>query len=385
MECEKSLIDFIKNLLPGCLYNYALSQLVDFDLIELVDIIAGRSHLRIHSMLKILARERDECRLIFREGRNDSLVDRLSALNQRQLVRVNTSKPEFLEFLTSMEVTRVLVKDISLTGEFYGYQHTLIQFRKFSFAALKHLETFRNLVLTTCHTNLGELMDCHKKSIPDNNITSSFNQTFEAPDDNAFEGDEHFRLLSVKQNSDTVEPRIKWTNEQRQMVLNIFDEFLTACLNESTEDSCRLWANFINFYLSFVGSPKDLERDIMALIEERSDCRMAITLFKAIYRDEIQLKTKASPRGAGLRALSKDERTEKTNGHGPRSNEVSYPKSPPYHAPNTTRSKPLVATNGLHNLFDVFENEFLINLLAKTLDLVPMAADLDALSVVAMC
>lgn len=345
LECEKSLIEFIKNLMPISLYNYAMSQLIAFDLIELVNILAC-SNAHIYSLLKMLIRAKDEDRMIFRDKRFKALADKLISLNKKDLVKIDTSKHEFLEFITSPDVTKALVRDISLTCEYLGYQHTIMQFRKYSFAALRQLETYLRLV------------NCRQKQLQQRRHQKQRRSSFkihlndDADDDSANDG---ICFAIVENNNNKL-----MTKHQKQTLENIFIEFLNACLDESTDESCRLWFNYINFYLNNVGSLEELENDILNLIDSNpGDCRLPITLYKAIYRDEILLNGGGNDSAANM--LSKQSIM---------SDNVTY-------LPESMKR--------LYNLAKLFRNEFLMRLLEKTLDMVPQAADLDAISLVAMC
>lgn len=130
----------------------------------------------------------------------------------------------------------------------------------------------------------------------------------------------------------------------------MFIIFLNAALDESTEDACRLWFNYINFYLNYVGTLSQLESDIIEVLNNnQSDCRFAITLYKAIHRDENL-------------ASSKTFFTD------------------------CIANTPLETLKNFHSPSKLFENEFLMKLLEKTLDLVQQSADIaDALSIAAMC
>lgn len=294
LECEKALISFVTRLMPSSLYSYVMTQLVDFGLIDLADFIA-RSDLRIHTLTRILLRSKEENRILFRDGRFDNLVDKLESCNYKDLIRIDSSQPKFLEFIISPEVTKAIVKDINLTSEYLGYQNTLVQFRKYSYTALRQLESFRKFVV--CRQNNQKMI---------NNSECNF----------------------TKQKI--------FTKQQKKSIEFIFIEFLKASLVESTEDSCKLWYNYINFYLNYVGNVEELEIDILNLLENSfKDCLFAITLYIAIRRDETNSKRPFISEGV--------------------------------------KSTPLESMNTLYNLSKLFDNEFLMKLLEKTLDLVPQS------------
>lgn len=301
LECEKALLNFINNYMAPSLYSYAMTQLVDFGLVDLAEIIA-RNNSRIHSLIKILLKAKGENRIIFRDGRFENLVDKLTGSNYNNLVRIDNTKPQVLEFITSPEVVKTLVKDIHLTCEYLGYQPTLMQFRKYSFATLCQLESFRKLVLLKRRQASSET--CQATATTTNGLLFS--------------------------------------KQEKQSIENIFIEFMNACLDESTDDSCRLWFNYINFYLNYVGTIDELEQDILNLLDSNvSDCRLAITLFKAINKDESGLEQQQVGGGGG------GGRTFKTT--------------------EIVANTPLESMKELYNLCDLFRNEFLMKVLEKTL------------------
>lgn len=361
-ECEKALIDFIKHLMPSSLYDYAIDRLLDFDLVELVDSVA-QTDMQILSFLKALIRSREDERLLFRASKLESLTSKLERLKRMDLMKINTDRLEFLEFMTSSRVTKALVKDISLTCDFYGYQHTLVQFRKYSFAALRHLDTYKQLI---------KLRNDERERVTRNMGATSCDHRDEPisafSDDNANDG------ISFVCKDDT---RLLLSDQQKQTAEAIFVEFLTACLKESTDDSCRLWFNYINFYLNYIGDLPALEMDILRLIETSGDCRLAISLYRAIYRDETanSVTSKNGTINGGGRKLN--EFRQQTN-HSLK-NMSSFLKA------NLIANTPLEAMQELHDLTNLFANEFLMRLLRKTLDLLPEAADLDALTIATMC
>lgn len=296
LECEKFLINFVEEYMPPSLYEHVLTQLVDFDMIDLADCIS-RFAASSHSVLKILLRTKDENRIIFREGKFEGLSDKLCSNNYRDLVKIDCSDPKFLQFITSREVTRALVKDINLACNYLGYQQSLIQVRKYSFAAIRQLDFFRKLM--DYQNAIQESREDIGKAVP--------------------------------------------TESQKQSIQYIFTEFMNASLNESIEDSCRLWFNYINFYLNHVGTLNELEEDIFNVLEsDSSDCRLAITLYRAIGKDE-----SGSENGFSTEVVS-----------------------------NT----PLESLNKLYSLSNLFKNEFLMRLLEKSLELIGQTNDLDSLS-----
>lgn len=295
LECEKFLINFVKEYMPPSLYEHVLTQLVDFNMIDLANCIS-RSLANSHSLLKILLKAKDENRIIFREGRFEGLLDKLCSNNYNDLIKIDSSNPSFLQFITSPEITKAMAKDINLACSYLGYQQ-LIQVRKYSFVAIRQLEFFKRL------------MDYQKAT----------------------------------HQSDSNLENMAPTKIQKQSAQYIFNEFMNASLNESIEDSCRLWFNYINFYLNYIGTSDELEEDIFNLLEsDSSDCRLAITLYKAIGKDE---------NGAG-------------NGF---STEV-------------VSNTPLESMSKLYNLSNLFKNEFLMKLLDRSLELVSQTNDLDSLS-----
>lgn len=103
-------------------------------------------------------------------------------------------------------------------------------------------------------------------------------------------------------------------------IIDYITNVICSRLNESTDDSCRIWCNYVNFYLNYVGGVNDLNAEIFNLIDRGSlNCRAIISLFKAI-------KTSGSP---------------------------------------------------MEKLFDTV---FLMKILEKTLELVPQSTDIEALS-----
>jgi len=296
LECERAFMAFINKFMPPSLYSYVLTQLVDFNLIDLASDIA-QSDARIYMLIKILLRTKNENRLIFREARYERLAERLSLLSDKTLVRINDSNPKFLQFITSPQVTKAFVKNISLSSEYLGYRQTLLQFRKYSYVALCQFESFRHLVNLKRDTRPN---GCD----PQANIFSS---------------------------------------SQKRAIENIFVQFLRGCLDESTDDSCRLWYNYVNFYLNYMGTVEELEKDVLNLLEsDCRDCRFAITLYKSIAKDE--------------------------------------PGSAKPFVADGIANTPLELMSKLYNLSEVFNNEFLMQMLEKTLQLVPLSSDLEALS-----
>lgn len=217
---------------------------------------------------------------------------------------------KFLEFITSYEVTKVLLKDINITSEFLGYKPTLIKFRKYSFAALRMFELYKLLI------DSHRLHNSHQL--------------------------EHQQQEPKQESDETDKKPIAFDYREKRFIENIFTEFLTACLEESIEDSSRLWFNYINFYLNYVGTLEELESDILNLLDSNPvDCRLAIALYAAIGKDE----------------------------NGPTSTYISEELT------DTTLS----SMKKLYNLSELFKNEFLMKLLDKTLDLIPLSADPNAL------
>lgn len=292
LECEKLLINFVKEDMPSSLNEYVMTELVNFGMIDLA-ICMSDSAENSHSLLKILLRTKDRNRVIFQDGRFECLLNKLHGSNYNDLIQINSSNPIFLQFITSPEVTKALVKNINLACEYLGYQQTLIQVRKHSFVALNQLNFLRKLIET--------------------------------------------------QQSDISREIQPFSEHQRQMAQYIFTEFMKASLNDSVQDSCRLWFNYINFYLNYVGTLEELEEDILDMLNTESvDCRLAITLYQAIGKDE------DDPKGGFLSEIGS--------------------------------KSPLDFMEKLYKLSDLFKNEFLMKLLAKALELVPKATDLDALS-----
>lgn len=326
LECEKSLIEFVKNYLPPSLFPYAMGQLVDYDLIDLADTIT-RSDLRVHDMIRILLKARDKNRALFREDRNEKIASKLTGTNQADLVKIDSSRPKFLEFITSPEVTKALVRDISLASDYLGYQKSSIHFRKYSFTALKQLETYRDYI------KKKQQLYANQEGTQTSNNENGIN----------------FNLFNL---------------QQKRVIENIFMEFLNACLEESADDSCRLWYNYINFYLNHVGSIKELEDDILKLLaSSQSDCRLAITLYRAIAKDEEE-KRRQQELSATKKSSSEDKhRVDTDNSHN-----------------NGIVKTQMESVETSYSLSKLFDNEFLMKLLERTLDLVPQSADLDALS-----
>lgn len=144
---------------------------------------------------------------------------------------------------------------------------------------------------------------------------------------------ELFRKLVVSgQESLELEPKTP-LGQHKQLIWNIFNEALNAYLDESTEDACRLWFNYINFYLNYVGDIDELECDILELLgSTASDYRLAITLYKAVGKDEPG-------------SLAK-----------------------PFQSDESIANTPLESMGKLYNLSQLFNNEFLMRLLERTLD-----------------
>lgn len=381
LECERALIDFAKNLMPASMYEYTIDQLLDFDLIDIIDTIA-QTDAQILSFLKMVIRYREEDRLIFRLCKLENLTERLNQLRQNDLAKVNTRNCEFLEFLISARVNRALVKDISLTCDFYGYQHTLVQFRKYSFAALRQLETLRQLVQMRKEAN--DLSDGTRNK----DKKSRLSDLKENPlvDDDANDGMGFKSMLKLKE-VDSDRGREMFNEQQKQIAENIFVEFLIACLDESTDDSCRLWFNYINYYLNYIGNLDQLQVDILRMIETIGDCRIAISLYKAIHRDEsITAKTLANHH-ANKRShpghSTKNGIVHKTSPNKTSSSSASAMAT--HSKENMISNGPLETMEQLYNLDNLFRNEFLVRLLERTLDLLSQSVDLDALSIATMC
>lgn len=140
------------------------------------------------------------------------------------------------------------------------------------------------------------------------------------------------KLVSSGQESQELRPKTL-LGQHKQLIWNIFNEALNTYLDESTEDSCRLWFNYINFYLNYVGDIDELECDILELLgSSASDYRLALTLYKAVERDEP---------GSSAKPFSSEEVVANT---------------------------PLDSMGKLYNLSQLFKNEFLMRLLERTLD-----------------
>jgi hypothetical protein len=394
LECERTLIDFVRNLMPASMYEYTVDRLLDFDLIEIIDMIA-QTDAQILAFLKMVVRYKEEDRLIFRLCRLETLVERLNQLGQNDITKVSINNREFLEFLTSERVNRALVKDISLTCDFYGYQHTLVQFRKYSFAALRQLDSLRRAIQSRAETNENctDLNNWSNKE--DRELESVFHEkcTFMDGDDDATDG-MHFKSSQLKRETaaTAVEMKKVFNDQQKQSAENIFIEFLIACLDESIEDSCRLWFNYINYYLNYIGSLEQLQNDILRMLEKVGDCRLAISLYKAIHRDELHTtktlrnlheggnggdhSTHYKPSaGNGLLANNDGSRRDHKTSSSPSAVVASYWRE------NMIANTPLETMSQLYNLSNLFKNEFLVRLLERTLDLLSQSVDLDALSI----
>lgn len=381
LECERALIDFVKKQLPSSLYSYAMTQLVDFNLLDLIEIIA-RTDTRIHSLLRILIRLKDDTnRIIFRDGRHEELLNQISS-SQRDMIQIDTTNLTFLQFLTSPNVNMALVKDISLTCDYLGYQHTLVQFRKYSFAGLRQLYNYKTLVSMRREQQVEESRKKRKRRTTKLDSESAKETTtrlqLDHDDENANDVDMRFKIVeNNNNNTDNVDDDEKlFARQYKKSFESIFIEFLSACLDESTEDSCRLWFNYINFYLNHIGTLEELEEDILNLMNaDRCDCRLAITLYKAIHREESTSYNKQKSSNGLKKSLQNRSITSSTRQMFLAVENVA----------TTHNSSPIDSMKQVHNLAKLFRNEFLMKLLERTLDLVPKAADLDALSVVAMC
>lgn len=235
---------------------------------------------------------------------NSVLRDENESLNERERADLAKVAYECLGYITSPEITRALVKDLSLTSECLG-KMDLSNARKYSCAALRQFESFRKLV--NCQ---------HQKQKQANGLSFDF-----------FESENKI-----------------FTEQQKRSIESIFIEFLNACLDDdSTEDSCWLWFYYINFYLNYVANIDELETDILKLLDSSSsDCYLAVTFYKALYRDEAKPTV----------ALEKD----------------------------AIVGTPLETMEKIYNLSELFDNDFLMRLLDRTLDLVPQTANLEALS-----
>lgn len=233
---------------------------------------------------------------------NNVLRDENESLNERERADLAKVAYECLGYITSPEVTRALVKDLSLTGEYLS-DKALTKARKYSFAALRQFESFKKLVV--CQ---------HLKQQEANGVP---------PQD--------FRLSKV------------FTEQQKRSIESIFIEFLNACLDDdSIEDTCWLWFYYINFYLNYVASIQELESDILKLLNSvSSDCYLAVTFYKALYFD-----------------AKKSAIMFKLDG---------------------IVGTPMEKMEKIYNLSELFDNQFLMRLLDRTLDLVPQTANLDAL------
>lgn len=160
----------------------------------------------------------------------------------------------------------------------------------------------------------------------------------------------------------------------KQSLEVVFIEYLNSLAFANTSNNAStLWLNYINFYLNYVGESEELENDILKIIEsDLVDCRMAITLYKAIQLDEMTNNLDLSDRSIGNKhfnhPLSRQSTLLETN----KRNNMLY---------DTKQQIPLTTSmNKIYNLTQVFRNEFLIKLLEKTLDLVPQASNLEALA-----
>lgn len=146
---------------------------------------------------------------------------------------------------------------------------------------------------------------------------------------------------------------------QRHQIENIFVDSLEACLAESSDESCKLWFNYINFYLNYVGTRDELQADILRLVsqDQAIEPRIAIALFKAIEADELELGRTPKRLAAHWAALG-PARFDHTNSQ----------------SPGVEWARP-------SNLSRLFDNVFLMTLLEKTLGLVQRSdsADLDSL------
>ena len=56
-----------------------------------------------------------------------------------------------------------------------------------------------------------------------------------------------------------------------------------------------------------------------------------------------------------------------------------------YSRESVIANTPLETMGELHNLANLFDNEFLMKLLESALDLLPQAADLEAITIATMC
>lgn len=180
---------------------------------------------------------------------NNTLRNENESLNEKERMDLAKVAYECLGFITSPEVTRALVKELSLTSEYLGNKN-LTKARKYSSAALRQFESFRKLVI------------CQKQKDPSSDKPS-----------------ENFESSST------------FTEDQKRSIESIFLEFLNACLDhDSTEDSCWLWFYYINFYLNYIAGINELETDILKLLDSSSsDCYLAVTFYKALNRYEMNL------------------------------------------------------------------------------------------------
>lgn len=233
---------------------------------------------------------------------NNVLRNENETLNEKERTDLAKVAYECLGYITSPEVTRALVKDLSLTSEYLSSKD-LNNARKYSSAALRQFESFRQLVVNQ-----------HQKQQEANGASS-----------------QEFESAKI------------FTEQQKRSIESIFIEFLNACLDDdSIEDSCWLWFYYVNFYLNYVSSIDELERDIIKLLDSSSnDCYLPVTFYKALYRD-----------ATNSAVVFKTESIAGT---------------------------PLEKMEKIYNLSELFENEFLMKLLDRTLDLVPQTVNLDAL------
>lgn len=232
------------------------------------------------------------------------------ATHSFQLVKIGINEPKFTKLVTSPEVTKALVRNLSFTSEFVGYQPQKLLLSKpnkcYSYAALCQLDSYRRFILTYHQDN------------PDIQIGRG----------------RRYKLF---------------TKEQKQSIKNIFFEFLSACVEESLCDSYRLWFYYINFYLNYVAPIKKLEDDILNLLTRTRDCRFSITLYQAIDRESTFAQVIKETTAA---MNSRNDIDSKSNG----SNRLD---------------NPLESMSKLYNLSDVFKNYFLMKLLEKTLEVIP--------------
>lgn len=125
-QLEKLLIKFILQYIQPSTYSYVMQQLVDFDLVEMADILCSKRNIHyLQTLIRILLNRKGKTRLAFNTN-NMHLVDKLMSLSYEDLVVLNERSPVLLKVLTSSKVTNAFVNNINLINEYLKYSLKIV-------------------------------------------------------------------------------------------------------------------------------------------------------------------------------------------------------------------------------------------------------------------